>query len=97
MRTVISFRFKLPELDNSSSIRKVLRTTGTKYRPLLALRVRWVFLARITEYYRTFQLRNTRERLLILITPHYGKAQTCREHRSSVIRLAHEFHGRFIY
>jgi hypothetical protein len=57
---VISLRFRLPELDNSSSIRKVLRTTGTRYRPFVALAARVAFLALITRYYRTFQWKNTR-------------------------------------
>src|SRR5215813_6052063 len=62
VRTVISLRLRLPEVDNSSSIRKVLRTTGTRYRPFVALAERVAFLALITRYYRTFQWKNTRPR-----------------------------------
>src|SRR5437762_1021570 len=77
VRTVISLRFRLPELDNSCRIRKVLRTTGTRYRPFVALAARVAFLALITRYYRTFQWKNTRPRRGFWIMAHAQNALPC--------------------
>src|SRR5437762_11625065 len=77
VRTVISLRFRLPELDNSCRIRKVLRTTGTRYRPFVALAARVAFLALITRYYRTSQWNNTRPRRGFGIMAHAQNALPC--------------------